>query len=64
MKDYRNRTIQYKDGKRVLYKPKKKIEACFELQTLAFEAIENIPIEKNIFNEWNKQYVMNQQHGK
>lgn len=37
MKDYRGRTIQYKDGKRIKHLPKRSIEKCFEIETIAWE---------------------------
>jgi hypothetical protein len=63
MRDYRDRTIKFKDRKRIKHLPKKRIEDCFIITIVNFETIQNIPIETNIFNEWNKQYVINQQKG-
>lgn len=36
MRDYRNRLIQYQDGKRILHKPIKKIEDCFDIQNITY----------------------------
>ncbi len=37
MIDHRGRLIQYKDGKRIKYLPKKAIEKCFEIEDIAWE---------------------------
>lgn len=36
MRDHRNRTIQYKDGKRILHKPINKIEDCFDIKNITY----------------------------
>lgn len=36
-KDYKGRDIIYKDGKRVLHKPTKKIEDCFQCETISWQ---------------------------
>lgn len=64
MKDLRGREITFIDGKRILHKPKKKVIDCFSIETITFEVVENIHIEKNVVNDWNRQYIMNQQNGK
>lgn len=63
-RDLRGREIQYKDGKRILHPPKKKLIDCFLIEDINFEVVEDKPIEKNIVNDWNRQYIINQQHGK
>lgn len=37
MRDYRNRPIQYQDGKRVFHKPVKPIERCFDIEDISWE---------------------------
>ncbi len=73
MRDYRGRLIQYKDGQRVLRKPKKKIADCFEThtvtwflpcQTLKGEAREILFVtgtaEKQFRQENNKLFIFEQ----
>lgn len=36
-KDYRGRTIIYKDGQRVLHQPTKTIQDCFECETISWQ---------------------------
>lgn len=35
-KDYRGRLITFKDGKRRFHRPTKKIENCFEIETISW----------------------------
>lgn len=36
-KDYRGRRIIYKDGQRVFHKPTKRIEDCFQCETISWQ---------------------------
>jgi hypothetical protein len=36
MRDHRGRTIQYQDSRRIKHLPKKRIEDCFEVETISY----------------------------